>query len=90
MQPIQYKSYTIQPDHRNPYGKSEFMFYPTEEGVQHDGDCTDGESFSYCGNCEWASTLEGAKEAIDELTANIIFDAAISGFATIEELTKNK
>lgn len=63
-----YKDYTIQKDWRNPYDNSpEFMFYKTSEGIQHDADCTDGESFIYCGNCEWASTLEFAKIEIDSL-----------------------
>lgn len=62
---ITYKGFTIQKDQRNPYGDAEFMFYPTEEGVQHDADC-DGESYKYCGNCKWASTLEEAKNEIDD------------------------
>ena len=61
----QYKGYTIQKDQRNPYGPCEFMFYLSEQGIDHDADCTDGESFSYTGNCKWAATLEDAKEEID-------------------------
>ena len=63
-----YKGYTVQKDWRNPYdNKPEFMFYKTSDGIQHDGDCTDGESFTYCGNCKWAGSLEEAKDEIDEL-----------------------
>jgi hypothetical protein len=66
MEAIQYKSYTIQEDFRNPYGnKPEFMFYPTEEGIQDDADC-DGDGFHYCGNCQWADTIEEAKDLISE------------------------
>lgn len=60
-----YKTYTIEEDQRNPYGKPEFMYYLTEDGVQHDADY-DGESYKYCGNCKWASTLAEAKDEIDE------------------------
>lgn len=63
-EPIQYRGYTIQMDNRNPYGKAEFMYYPTDEGISHDASCDDGESFSYCGNCRWAESLE---DAIDDI-----------------------
>jgi len=62
----EYKGYFIQEDWRNPYShKPEFMFYPINEGIQHDGDYDDG--WHYTGNCKWAATIEDAKEAIDEL-----------------------
>lgn len=65
----EYKNYTIEEDYRNPYSNEpEFMYYKTEEGVQHDADCKDGESFTYTGNCQWASSLEDAKLEIDYLT----------------------
>lgn len=64
--PFDYKGYTLQKDQRNPYGPAEIMFYLTEDGIQHDGDY-DGESYRYCGNCHWSSTIEEAKEEIDEL-----------------------
>jgi hypothetical protein len=64
-----YKGYTIEPDFRNPYSRNpEYMFYPTEEGVQHDADLV-GEDYKYCGNCQWADTVEEAKILIDEQTA---------------------
>lgn len=66
--PIEYKSYSIQKDQRNPYGSVEFMYYPTEQGVQHDADY-DGEQYKYTGNCAWASTIEEAKSEIDERIA---------------------
>lgn len=63
-EPIEYRGYTIQMDStNNPYGKPQFMYYPTDEGISHDADC-DGEDFRYCGNCRWADTLE---DAIDEI-----------------------
>jgi hypothetical protein len=63
----EYRTYTIEPDHRNPYAqKPDWMFYPTEEGIQHDADL-DGDDMKYCGNCKWASTLEEAQQEIDDL-----------------------
>jgi len=64
---MEYKNYTIEEDQRNPYGTVEFMFYPSSEGIQHDGDY-DGDSFKYCGNCKWADSIEEAMIEIDELT----------------------
>lgn len=67
-QPEIYRTFSIEEDYRNPYSnKPEYMYYPTEEGVQHDADCTDGESFTYCGNCKWAASIEDAKDMIDDL-----------------------
>lgn len=68
MEKIQYKGYTIEEDFdRNPYSrKPEFMFYPTEQGAQHDYD-GDSEGYKYCGNCKWADDLEEAQIQIDEL-----------------------
>lgn len=64
---ITYRGYTIQKDWRNPYSKApEYMFYPTEEGIQHDGDLV-GEDMVYCGNCQWASSIEEAVDTIYEL-----------------------
>lgn len=68
----EYKGYTIEEDHRNPYGKEcEYIFYPTSEGIQHDADY-DGESFRYCGNCRWADSIDDAQIEIDELTFEFI------------------
>lgn len=65
-QPMVYRGYTIEPDYRNPYSnKPEFMFYPTEQGIDHDYDLV-GEYYKYCGNCGWADTIEEAKDAIWE------------------------
>lgn len=63
---ILFKGYTIELDYGNPYNRAEFMFFPTEQGAQHDADY-DGERYKYCGNCEWADSLEEAKDAIDEI-----------------------
>lgn len=65
---LNYKSYTIIEDYQNPYSnKPDFMYYPTSEGAQHDADY-DGESYRYCGNCRWEDSLDGAKDAIDEIS----------------------
>jgi len=64
--PIRYKGFSIVEDYRNPYSnKPEFMYYPTSQGIQHDGDCVDGQMV-YCGNCTWCDSLESAKDEIDE------------------------
>lgn len=64
----EYKGYTIELDYRNPYSsKPEYMFYPTEQGIQHDADY-DGEQYRYCGNCRWNTTIEDCEAEIDELT----------------------
>lgn len=64
---ITYKNYTIEEDFRNPYNNvPEFMFYKTEEGIQHDGD-GGPDGYKYCGNCKWADSVEDAMLEIDEL-----------------------
>ena len=73
MDPIQYRGYTIQHDWRNPYSNTpEFMFYETARGIDHDADY-DGESYTYCGNCKWAQTIEDAKAEIDDILLEIAF-----------------
>jgi len=63
---ISYRGHTIEPDYRNPYSsKPEYMYYPTEEGPDHDYDLV-GEDYKYCGNCGWADSIEEAKDAIME------------------------
>jgi hypothetical protein len=66
--PILYKGYSIVEDHdQTPYNKEpQYMFFPTDQGEQHDADCRDGESYSYTGNCKWADSIEEAKDAIME------------------------
>lgn len=64
---MEYKGYTIQEDYRNHYNKEpEFMFYPTEQGIQHDAD-GDSEGWRYTGNCKWADSIEEAKDQISEI-----------------------
>ena len=64
---ITYKGYSIALDWRNPYSnKAEYMYFPTSQGIQHDGDCVDGQMV-YCGNCTWCDSLESAKDEIDEI-----------------------
>jgi hypothetical protein len=54
---IKYRTYTIEPDYRNPYSnRPEFIFYPTDKGRDDDPDC---------GNVRHASTIEEAKNEID-------------------------
>ncbi len=52
-------------DHSNGV-RIEFMFFKTDEGIQHDADM-DGDHITYTGNCQWADSLEEAMEEIDEL-----------------------
>lgn len=64
---VKYRTYTIEEDFRNPYSnKPDFMYYITEQGIQHDADLRNGD-LVYCGNCKWASSLQDAKDEIDEL-----------------------
>jgi len=58
-QSIQYRGYTIEKSFRG------YDFYPTEQGRDDDYDL-DGEDYKYCGNVRHASTIEEAKDAIDE------------------------
>lgn len=62
--PTEYKTFTIQLDL---YGHTyRYMFYPTEQGIQHDGDM-DQDGFRYTGNCKWADSIEDAIKLIDEI-----------------------
>lgn len=58
-----YKSYTIEPS-TSPFGG--FDFFPTEQGRDDDYDL-DGEDLKYCGNVKHASSIDEAKDMIDEL-----------------------
>lgn len=63
-----YRGYTIDFDNYRSSNsrRPEFIFYLTEEGIQHDGD-SDCDGYFYCGNCKWAGSVEEAKEEIDEI-----------------------
>lgn len=63
---MEYRGYTIERGQHPWTGEPEYMFYPTSEGISHDGDY-DGEQYRYCGNCAWASDLDDAKDMIDEI-----------------------
>lgn len=63
---IKYKSYSIEKDYEYPYSGGRYIFYPTEEGIQHDADYN-GDSYKYCGNCKWCSSIEEAMLLIDEI-----------------------
>jgi hypothetical protein len=58
-----YKGYTI--EETEEFYRKQFMFYPTNEGEQHDGEYTEN-GFHYCGNCKWVDSIEEAKDSIDE------------------------
>src|SRR5688572_1487575 len=63
IEPVQYKGYMIV---RHEFHRVQvFMYYPGDEGAQHDADCEDG-VYKYCGNCGFASSLEESKDAISE------------------------
>ena len=65
---MEYKGYTIEEDSNRSLNARmpQFMFYPTSEGIQHDGD-SDADGYYYCGNCKWAGSIEEAQEEIDEI-----------------------
>ena len=61
----EYQAHTIELV-QHPYtGEWEYMYYPTAEGIQHDGD-SDCDGFKYCGNCRWSSDLDDVMDSIDE------------------------
>lgn len=66
MTQFEYRGFTIQED-PEAYVKGSLMFYPTEEGIQHDGDVTASGNWKYCGNCHWSGpTVEEVKRDIDD------------------------
>lgn len=62
---VEYKGYTISPDSEYPYSLQRYLYYPTEQGIDHDYDY-DGDGYCYCGNCKWAGSIEEAKDMIDD------------------------
>lgn len=64
MDPIQYKSWTIQDD-PEAYCKGQLIAYPTEQGIQHDYD-GDSDGWHYCGNSLFSSDVDSLKDEIDE------------------------
>lgn len=60
---VYYRGYTIEPEDHYRYA-----FYPTRQGRDDDADF-DGESFVYCGNAKFASSIEDAKDEIDAILA---------------------
>lgn len=71
----EYKGFTIQHDTRYK-NQAEFMFYVTEDGVDHDMDYT-GEGWKYVGNCRWAETIESAKLQIDGFINELVVKSMI-------------
>ena len=69
---MEYNGYTIEIDKDRTYnmGHEEYIFYKTDEGIQHDGDF-DGQDWHYCGNCKWAGSIEDAKDQIDEMNTKL-------------------
>jgi hypothetical protein len=61
---ILYKGYTITTDYQGGWYER-IMFYPTEQGIDHDADM-DENGYHYCGNCQWVDSIDEAKDAIDE------------------------
>lgn len=62
---IYYRGFTIEPTQNGcPYGG--YDYYPTEEGRDDDADF-DGESYRYCGNVQFAHSIEAAKREIDDI-----------------------
>lgn len=59
-QEVLYRGYTID---KAEYG---YEYYPTDEGRDDDADF-DGESYRYCGNVRFASSINAAKREIDDL-----------------------
>lgn len=60
----EYKGFTIQNDVNYPYSLNRIIFFPTDEGIDHDYDM-DSDGYSYCGNCRWAGSVEEARIEID-------------------------
>jgi hypothetical protein len=72
-QKIEYRGYTID-EHWELYAQApNFMFYPSDEGIQHDADY-DGESYKYSGNCQWAESVDEAKDEIDSFLDRDLID----------------
>jgi hypothetical protein len=90
MNPIHYRGFTIQQDYRNPYSNvPEYMFFPTEQGEEHDADYDDG-SWHYTGNCKWEDSIQEAKSEIDVLIAErthfrVITPKTITKFWTLQD-----
>jgi hypothetical protein len=67
MEAIQYRGYTIEETHSNPYSNTaDYLFYPTAQGRNDDYDFVNGDSH-YCGNVQAACSLEDAKDRIWEI-----------------------
>lgn len=62
--PTEYKNFSIEPSELG--YRPCYIFYPTDQGPQDDGEYEDG-SFRYTGNCKWADSLSEAKLLIDEI-----------------------
>ena len=94
METINYRGFQIEEDFRNPYSNDpEYMYYPAEQGAQHDYDLV-GEDYVYCGNCKWAGSIEEAKDQIFEKIMMAIPDHQVKmngrfyPFTWIEEAIK--
>jgi hypothetical protein len=73
MKKIEYRGYTIQ-ENDDPYSTiNDYIFYPTHEGIQHDADLV-GEDYIYSGNCQWAESVNEAKDEIDSFLDRDLID----------------
>lgn len=64
---MEYRGYTIEEDSGYGFTSGEqYIIYPTEQGIDHDYDLDD-DSWRYCGNCRWSSSIEGAMDTVDDI-----------------------
>jgi hypothetical protein len=71
---IEYRGYTIQENLDVYYeATNDYIFYPTSEGIQHDADLV-GEDYIYTGNCQWAGSVDDAKDEIDSFLDRDLID----------------
>jgi hypothetical protein len=64
---LEYRGYSIEQD--TTLHPDRIIIYPTLAGIEHDHDYN-GSSYTYCGNCKWADSVEEAKEIIDEMSCS--------------------
>ncbi len=86
IQIVEYKGFTIQPDYSG--YNFRYMFYPTEQGIQHDGEF-DGEDFKYTGNCDFADSVDHAKILIDEKVPFMVETVIHLGGFRLKNITKH-
>ncbi len=89
IQIVEYKGHSIRRDFRNPYrAKPEYIFYPTDQGEQHDYDYCDG-SFIEMGNCKYADSISDCKKLIDEKVPFMVETVIHCGGFRLKNITKH-